>query len=86
MVQRHEGVYDGRYKLMRYYDVDEWELYDLEADIGEQNNLAEQQGAVVEHLSKMMVEFDQELKANPRPAGAEGGRDVFEMPRIVNKR
>ena len=62
------------------------ELYDLEADIGEQNNLAKQQGAVVEHLSKMMEEFDQELKANSRPAGAEGGRDVFEMPRIVDKR
>jgi hypothetical protein len=36
----------------------------------------------VEHLSKMMLEFDQELKANPRPAGAEGARDVFEMPRM----
>tara|TARA_B100000927_G_scaffold116507_3_gene94302 strand:- start:5366 stop:7018 length:1653 start_codon:yes stop_codon:yes gene_type:complete len=32
MVQRHEGVYDGRYKLMNYYDVEEWELYDLETD------------------------------------------------------
>lgn len=62
------------------------ELYDLEADIGEQNNLAKQQVAVVEHLSKMMEEFDQELKANPRPAGAEGGRDVFEMPRMSDKK
>ena len=53
---------------------------------GEQNNLAKQQGAVVEHLSKMMEEFDQELKANPRPAGAEGGRDVFEMPRMKEKK
>jgi arylsulfatase A-like enzyme len=28
MVYRHEGVYDGRYKLIHYYDVDEWELLD----------------------------------------------------------
>ena len=62
------------------------ELYDLEADIGEQNNLAKQQVAVVEHLSKMMEEFDQELKANSRPAGAEGGRDVFEMPRMRDQK
>ncbi|MEM7602169.1 MAG: sulfatase, partial [Verrucomicrobiota bacterium] len=30
MVHRHEGVYDGRYKLMNFYDLEEWELYDLE--------------------------------------------------------
>jgi arylsulfatase A-like enzyme len=32
MVQRHEGVYDGRYKLMNFYDVKEWELYDMKTD------------------------------------------------------
>jgi len=32
MVQRHEGVYDGRYKLIHFYDVDEWELIDMETD------------------------------------------------------
>ena len=39
MVQRHEGVYDGRYKLMKFYDIDEWELYDLESDPKEMKNL-----------------------------------------------
>ena len=38
MVQRHEGVYDGRYKLMNFYDIDEWELYDLETDPQEMQN------------------------------------------------
>ncbi len=38
MVQRHEGVYDGRYKLMYFYDIDEWELYDLEKDPKELQN------------------------------------------------
>ncbi|EDM28862.1 mucin-desulfating sulfatase (N-acetylglucosamine-6-sulfatase) [Lentisphaera araneosa HTCC2155] len=38
MVQRHEGAYDGRYKLMYFYDIDEWELYDLKADPEEMTN------------------------------------------------
>lgn len=32
MVQRHEGVSDGRYKLIKFYDIGEWEFYDLEND------------------------------------------------------
>ena len=39
MVYRHEGVYDGRFKLMYFYDIDEWELYDLEKDPNETNNI-----------------------------------------------
>lgn len=38
MVHRHEGVYDGRYKLMNFYDIEEWELYDLETDPQEMMN------------------------------------------------
>ncbi len=38
MVQRHEGVYDGRYKLMNFYDVEEWELYDMQTDPKEMKN------------------------------------------------
>ena len=33
MVKRHYGIATERYKLMHfYYDVDEWEMYDLEKD------------------------------------------------------
>ncbi len=33
MVKRHYGVATERYKLMHfYYDIDEWEMYDLEKD------------------------------------------------------
>jgi len=40
MVKRHYGVRTERYKLMHfYYDIDEWELYDLEKDPTEMNNL-----------------------------------------------
>lgn len=36
-VRRHEGIFTGRYKLIRFYGVgvpegEEWELFDLEKD------------------------------------------------------
>ncbi|MCF6333079.1 MAG: sulfatase [Draconibacterium sp.] len=40
MVKRHYGVATKRYKLIHfYYDVDEWELYDLEKDPNEMKNV-----------------------------------------------
>ncbi|WP_449049889.1 sulfatase family protein [Parapedobacter sp.] len=40
MVKRHYGVRTDRYKLIHfYYDVDEWELYDLENDPQEMRNV-----------------------------------------------
>ena len=39
MVNKHEGVYDGRYKLMNFYELGEWELYDLENDPLELNSV-----------------------------------------------
>lgn len=40
MVKRHYGVATDRYKLMHfYYDIDEWEMYDLEKDPDEMNNI-----------------------------------------------
>ncbi len=34
-VARHEGVRTNRYKLIHFYNVDEWEFYDLEQDPNE---------------------------------------------------
>jgi arylsulfatase A-like enzyme len=40
MVKRHYGVATDRYKLMHfYYDIDEWEMYDLQTDPMEMNNI-----------------------------------------------
>lgn len=40
MVKRHYGVRTDRYKLMHfYYDVDEWEMYDLHEDPHEMNSV-----------------------------------------------
>ena len=38
-VARHYGVRTERYKLIHYYENDEWELFDLEEDPGDQVNL-----------------------------------------------
>lgn len=40
MVKRHYGVATERYKLIHfYYDIDEWEMYDLLRDPGEMKNI-----------------------------------------------
>ncbi len=39
-VKRHYGIRTDRYKLIHfYYDIDQWELYDLEKDPKEMNNV-----------------------------------------------
>ncbi len=38
-VQRHLGIRGERYKLIYFYTLDEWELYDLQEDPHEQKNL-----------------------------------------------
>ena len=39
-VQPHYGIKTSKYKLMHfYYSMDEWELYDLEKDPNEMNNI-----------------------------------------------
>ena len=40
MVKRHYGVATDRYKLIHfYYDIDEWEMYDLQTDPMEMKNI-----------------------------------------------
>ena len=38
-VRRHYGVRTDRYKLIYFYRIDEWELYDLEKDPSELNSV-----------------------------------------------
>lgn len=63
MVHRHEGVYNGRYKLMNFYDLKEWELYDLKKDPNEmknQINNPEYAAIVIEmkvELEKLRVQY-----------------------------
>jgi arylsulfatase A-like enzyme len=38
MVARHYGIRTDRYKLIRFYQLDEWEFYDLQTDPDEKQN------------------------------------------------
>jgi len=44
-------------------------LYDLSADISEDNNIATENADVVERLTALLTEHKEEVKANGRPAG-----------------
>ena len=53
-VKRHYGVRTDRYKLIHFYnDIDAWELYDLQADPHEMNNIYGQPGT--EEVTKEMM-------------------------------
>ena len=64
MVKRHYGVRTERYKLIRfYYDIEAWELYDLEKDPQELENLygtpdyAEVQEQMHTRLEELRVQY-----------------------------
>ena len=59
-VKRHYGIRTKRYKLMHfYYDIDEWELYDLKKDPNEMNNLYGKEGydEITSKLKKQLKEL-----------------------------
>ena len=68
MVNKHEGVFDGRYKLMHFYELDEWELYDLEKDPNELNSIYvdPDYADVVDRLKQELQRLKQQNKV---PAG-----------------
>lgn len=64
-VKRHNGIRTDRYKLIHfYYDVDEWELYDLEMDPQEMNNVYEDAAymEVRENMHEKLIELMHEYK------------------------
>lgn len=64
MVKRHYGVRTDRYKLIHFYfDVDEWEMYDLEKDPSEMKSVyndpgyAEVQNMLLAKLTELRVKY-----------------------------
>jgi len=67
MVKRHYGVRTDRYKLIHfYYDIDEWELYDLKKDPNEMKNVYDDPSyAIVKtKLFKKLMELRKKYKDN----------------------
>ena len=67
------AVRSGKWKLhvkvQPRVELDVPALYDLENDIGETTNLADKYPAVVRRLTKMIGEFNRELRTHSRPCG-----------------
>ena len=73
MVKRHYGVATDRYKLMHfYYDIDEWEMYDLETDPQEMHNIyddpeyADVQQMLHEKLKDLRVKYGDSDELNQK--------------------
>jgi uncharacterized sulfatase len=58
----------GKWKLLEFLEDDHLELYDLEADIGETQNLASSQPALAGELKRKLLQWREEVEAPmPRP-------------------
>ena len=66
----HLGIRGDRYKLIYFYTVNEWELYDLQTDPQEQNNLVRlaQYQPLIQQLKKELVKLRDEYDDH-EPAG-----------------
>ena len=74
MVPRHYGVRTERYKLMRFYEFDEWEFYDLETDPDELTNryndpdYAQQIAATRRELHRLRAYYKDDSDVSVKPA------------------
>jgi len=81
-VQRHLGIATERYKLIHYYQLGEWELFDLERDPSELNSVwaDEEYAEVRADLEARLVALGEELgETDP---GAERDAIVMESARL----
>jgi len=68
MVKKHEGVYDGRFKLIHFYDdIDEWEFFDIQNDPNELLNVYSKP-EYAQEVARLRTELERlktELKVPP---------------------
>ena len=66
--QHGQAARDGKWKIVRHGKENPWELYDIDADPSETENLASAKPETVERLAKMFVEWKRRVsvtKAHP---------------------
>ncbi len=62
-IHKHEGVITDRYKLIRYYELDEWEFFDLKKDPTEMKSeydnpkYAKQVATLKEELKQLRIKY-----------------------------
>jgi len=80
-VAKHVGVRTDRYKLIYFYEKNEWELYDLDKDKNEMNNVYNNPtySKVKQLMKKKLVELKKQYK-DPEPASLE-----TEAKKVVKK-
>ena len=79
-VRKHYGVRDERYKLINYYDMGEWELFDLEEDPDELHNVYDDPAYadVVKRMKQRMRELQQQYgDTNPDAPNGEVYREAY---------
>lgn len=81
MVKRHYGIRTSRYKLMHfYYDIDEWELYDLEKDPQEMKNVYDDAA-----YTQVKEDMHEQLKAMRTQYGDSDELDKMHLERYLNQ-
>ena len=84
------AIRSGRYKLLEYYENGTVQLFDLENDIGERNDLAKSQPEIAQKLKKMLHDWRDEVDAKmpyPKTAtskSAQGARVTKDMKRFFH--
>ncbi|WP_339702406.1 sulfatase [Algoriphagus aquimarinus] len=84
-VKRHNGVATDRYKLIHfYYDIDEWELYDLEKDPREMRNVYDDPSYT--EVREMMHKKFVEVREKYGDSDANDKRFLDEYMEVYNRR
>lgn len=67
----HSAIYLGPYKLIKFYENDRVQLYNIDTDLREQNNLAEQSPEIAADLKQKLEAYLTEIDADlPTPNDA----------------
>jgi len=74
-VHKHYGVRTDRYKLIHFHELDEWELYDLQEDPHEVNNVYGKPpyAQITKALKQKLAELQKKYKDQGQPPGGKKG-------------